>query len=258
MSSLRALLVVVATLAVASPAAAERLVTSLSKHRVLVTSNFVGEDLVLFGAVEPDNTSRPPRTGYDVVVTVTGPTTAFVTRRKERRLGVWINVESRDFVRAPNFLAVMSNRPLPQIASVDVRRRLQIGLDYVSLPQQIGRDVADVLPEDAFRRAFIRINGEHNLYQEKANAVTLLSPTLFQATLPLPAAAPIGSYNVDIKVFADGVLVARTTSAFEVIKAGFEQFIAETAHQYGLLYGLATALMALLTGWIASVVFRRD
>jgi hypothetical protein len=27
---------------------------------------------------------------------------------------------------------------------------------------------------------------------------------------------------------------------------------------YGLLYGLATALMALLTDWFASVVFRKD
>ena len=33
------------------PAAAERLVVSLSNHRVAVTSNFVGEELVLFGTI---------------------------------------------------------------------------------------------------------------------------------------------------------------------------------------------------------------
>ena len=38
----------------AGPAAAERLVVSLSNHRVAVTSNFVGEELVLFGTIEPD------------------------------------------------------------------------------------------------------------------------------------------------------------------------------------------------------------
>jgi tetrahydromethanopterin S-methyltransferase subunit G len=52
--------------------------------------------------------------------------------------------------------------------------------------------------------------------------------------------------------------VARTNSALEVIKAGFEQYVADAARDYGLLYGLITSLMALLTGWIASVVFRRD
>ena len=30
------------------------------------------------------------------------------------------------------------------------------------------------------------------------------------------------------------------------------------AREHGFLYGLATALLAVLTGWFASVVFRRD
>ena len=31
-----------------------------------------------------------------------------------------------------------------------------------------------------------------------------------------------------------------------------------SVYDHGLLYGFATACMALLTGWIASVAFRRD
>jgi len=34
--------------------------------------------------------------------------------------------------------------------------------------------------------------------------------------------------------------------------------VAEAAADYGLLYGIATAMMALLIGWFASVVFKRD
>jgi hypothetical protein len=52
--------------------------------------------------------------------------------------------------------------------------------------------------------------------------------------------------------------VARADTALEVIKAGFEQYVADAARDYGLLYGLATSLMALLIGWFASVIFRRD
>src|SRR5262249_8919516 len=44
-----------------APAAGERLVASLSNHRVMVTSNFTGEELVLFGGIEQDATSRPRR-----------------------------------------------------------------------------------------------------------------------------------------------------------------------------------------------------
>ena len=43
-----------------------------------------------------------------------------------------------------------------------------------------------------------------------------------------------------------------------VAKSGFEQVVTAAAREHGVLYGLATAMMALATGWLASVVFRRD
>jgi uncharacterized protein (TIGR02186 family) len=241
-----------------APALAERLVSSLSNHRVLITSNFSGEELVIFGTIEPDNASRPRPRGYDIVATVVGPRQPTVTRRKQRVLGIWVNVESREFIDAPAYLAMLSNRPVESIAAPDVLRRLQIGLDNFILRQQIGPDIADVVPEDPFRAAFLRLKIDQGLYYQEPNAVTFLTPTLYRATIPLPATAPVGTYEVDVKLFADGAMIARTSSALEIVKVGFEQYVAEAARRQGLLYGFATALMALLTGWLASVVFRRD
>ena len=88
--------------------------------------------------------------------------------------------------------------------------------------------------------------------------MTFLTPALFRAAIPIPDNAPTGNYDIDVKLFADGTLLARQQTALEIVKVGFEQFVASAARDYGLLYGLGTALMALLTGWFASVVFRRD
>lgn len=240
------------------PAAAEQLVVSLSNHRVAINSNFVGENLVLFGAIEPD-TGKTLRGGsYDLVVTVTGPRVTLRTRRKARVLGIWVNVDLQEFVRVPSYLAILSNRPVNAIANQDIRRRLQIGLDNFLLPQRIGPDLGDTAPNDPFREAFVRQQNEHGFYLEQPTAVTYLTPTVFRAAIALPADVATGNYAIDVKLFADGAVIARTTSALEVIKAGFEQYVADAAHDYGLLYGLATALMALLTGWIASVAFKRD
>jgi len=240
------------------PAAAERLVVSLSNHRVAVTSNFVGEELVLFGTVEPEPATTALRPPYDLVVTVTGPRQTMRTRRKQRMIGIWVNVDSREFVRAPSYLAVLSNRPVNTIAGQDTLRRLQIGLDNFLLPQHIGADVADTVRDDPFRRAFVRLETQQGLYRESGTAVTFLTPTVFRATIPMPAAVPTGSYAIDVELFAGGLLVARTNSALEVIKTGFEQYVADAARDYGLVYGLATTLMALIIGWFASVVFARD
>jgi uncharacterized protein (TIGR02186 family) len=246
-----------ATLA-AAPASAERLIVSVSNHRVTVTPNYSGEELVLFGSVEKDTETPSNRQAYDLVVTIIGPRADMVTRRKERRFGIWINTDYRQFLQVPTYLAVFANRPLDDIAAAELQRRQQIGLNNMILTQRVGPDYADVVPNDPFRSAFVRLRSERGLYREDASAVTFLTPTLFRTGIPLPAAVPIGTYEVEIKLFSNGAFVAKTESAFEIVKVGFEQFVATTARQNGFVYGLITAAMALMSGWMAAIVFAKD
>ncbi len=244
--------------AFAPPARAERLIVSVSNHRVTVTPNYSGEELVLFGSVEKDAATPPGRINYDLVVTISGPRADMVTRRKERKFGIWINTDYRQFLQVPGYLALFSNRPFDAIASPEVARRQQLGLNSVLLTQRVGPDYADVVPNDPFRSAFVRLQTQNGLYREDTAAVTFLTPTLFRTGIPLPAQVPIGTYDVEIKVFSDGALVTHAETAFEIVKVGFEQFVATTARQNGFVYGLVTAAMALMTGWMASIVFRKD
>jgi uncharacterized protein (TIGR02186 family) len=256
--SVRALLALAFVVAACAPAHAERLIVSVSNHRVTVTPNYSGEELVLFGSVEKDASTPATRTSYDLAVTIAGPRADMVTRRKEREFGIWINTDYRQFLKVPIYLALFANRPFDEIASPEVQRRQQLGLNNVILTQRVGPDYADVVPSDSFRSAFVRLQRQQGLYREDTSAVTFLTPTLFRTGIPLPAAVPIGTYDVEIKLFSNGELVTHTETAFEIVKVGFEQFVATTARQNGLGYGLVTAALALMTGWIASVVFRKD
>ncbi|MFA6266691.1 MAG: TIGR02186 family protein [Pseudolabrys sp.] len=241
-----------------APAQAERLVVSLSNHRVAVTSSFVGADIVLFGTIEPDAPRTALRSAYDLVATVSGPQVTLRTRRKERVLGVWVNVESREFIRVPSYLSVLSNRPVAEIANLEINRRLQLGLNNVILTQRIGADFADTVPDDPFRVNFINLEKVAGQYREVSNGVTFLTPTVFRVAIPLPADATTGTYTVDVKLFANGQIITRTNTALEVIKTGFEQYVFEASQNHGLIYGMVAAMMALFIGWAGSVVFRRD
>jgi uncharacterized protein (TIGR02186 family) len=242
----------------APPARAERLVVSLSSHVVQITSNFTGVELTLFGTVENDQAASPPGGRYDIVVTVTGPRESTVARQKERIFGIWINAASRTFIDVPSYLMVLSTRPFDSIAAPDALRREHVGIANIPMKRQIGPDVAAAVPDDPFRQAFVRLKHERNLYGEITDGVTFRTPSLYRAAIYVPAEAVIGSYDVDVKLFAGGAMIARTSSSFEIMTVGFERFIANAAVNYGLAYGMATTAMAVMTGWLASILFRRD
>jgi uncharacterized protein (TIGR02186 family) len=242
----------------ATPTAAERLVTSVSTYRVLINSNFTGTELVLFGAIELNETSAPRPNGYAVAVTVRGPARTFVTRRKSRMLGLWVNTQSRQFLEVPSYLAVLTNRPLEEVGAPDQLRRLRIGLSNHVLTQRVGSDFGDVVPQDPFRSAFLRVKTSEGLFYEQTTGVTFLTPWLFRATVPIPGIAPIGGYEVETLLLADGELLARERTAIEVVKAGVESWLAQAARENRLAYGLAAVILALASGAIGSLLFRSD
>jgi uncharacterized protein (TIGR02186 family) len=230
---------------------AERLVTSLSTHRVLISSNFTGTSLVLFASIEESDATREKPRRYDVSITVRGPNTTFVTRKKERLLGLWVNFESRAYPETPSYLAVLTNRPPTDFGPLELQTKYKLGLSFAALPPSIAAD-------DEFRSALLRVKKAEGLFYEETNAVTFLTPTLFRATVPVPATAPTGQYEVDVHVFLNGVLAAQQTTAIEVVKTGFEAFVAQQAREGEFGYGFAVAFLALVVGTAAGLVFRRN
>lgn len=244
-------------LLLAAPARAEELVVALSKPRITITSSFAGEQIALFGVIQRDSASAPDR-AYDVIATVRGPNARFVTWRKQRVLGLWMNTESRTFLAAPTYLAVMSNRDPALIAPPEVLRQEQAGFANNHLLQRVGADYADVVAGDPFRQAFLRVKQAQGVYHDLPTGIEFIAPRVFRATIPLPGTAPVGTYEAVVKVFSEGRLIKQGTASFEVVKIDFEQTVATAARDHAWLYGLVTALGALAVGFVASIAFRRD
>lgn len=240
----------------AAPAWAESLIVSLSTDRVAITSNYTGASVVVFGVVERDAQTVARVGNYDIVVTVRGPRQSLVVREKQPFGPVWINRAQQTFANVPVYLGVFASRRLKEITSDTLRQRYRLGLDaIVAAP-----DVAGVKggQDSPFREALIRLRTQDDLFVEDEQAVAFLTPNLFRASIPLPATAPPGVYDVDVALVSNSVLLARAQTRFQLVKIGFEDDIGELARHRPALYGAATAAMALLFGWFASVVFRRD
>jgi uncharacterized protein (TIGR02186 family) len=237
-------------------AAAETLVTTLSTERVSITSTYTGTEIGVFGVIERDAMTGTRIKPYDIVISARGPRRTTIVRQKEQLGPIWINRAQRRFINLPVFLTVLATRPLDDIADQRVRQRLRLGVDAVLTP--IGLEIEFDSPEARFREALLRLKTADGLYAENARGVTFLAPNVFSGSIPLPATAPVGVYDVEVALFHDGVQLARHTLTFEVIKTGFEQAVVDSSRRHAGLYGIATAALALAFGWFASVIFRRD
>jgi len=237
-----------ALLLVAAPAPAEEdLVSGLSQDIVQITSDYTGTDLIVFGAVE-----QPVENGVgDVVVVVRGPDAAMTVRRKDRLAGIWINDARARFV-LPSFYFVASTRPLRQIAAEETLARYELGLSRLH---------ADPLASDGdpapFVAALVRAEARSGLYRQNPAGVEMLGATLFRVRVPVPAAVPRGSYNVEVYLFRDGNVVSAQSTPLYVDQTGFERRLYDFAHSRPLYYGVATVLLAVFLGWASTLFFRR-
>jgi uncharacterized protein (TIGR02186 family) len=253
---MRRALLLLGLLSWATAAGAETLVVSLSTSRVLISSNYTGSSVSVFGAIERDAQTIARASGYEAVVTVRGPRQELTVREKRRIGPIWVNRAEQTYPHAPSYLAVLSSAPIDVITTEALQRRLRIGLEaIVGGP---GFSLEAVPPNPSFREALLRLLQQEGLYFQDEDSVSFLTRTIFRATVPLPATAPPGNYDVEVALFADSVLLSRAYTSFELVKIGFEQQVAVLARDWSLAYGAGTAGVALLFGWLASVIFRRD
>ncbi|MDJ0932941.1 TIGR02186 family protein [Breoghania sp.] len=253
----QAVLTIISALFLISDSQAETLVTALSEPTVKITSNFTGAEIVVFGVIERDDKTVERPEPYDIVVTVDGPKETIVIRRKARVFGVWVNNESVRFIDILSFYALHSTRRLSLIADEALLKDKGIGAKNLTLRSDAGFDMSED-DRQSFRDALLRLKVQEGLYAERSSAVGFLSSSLFRTTVPLPANVPDGDYKVDVSLFRGGALLTTQRQNLRIAKAGFEQFTYSTAHTNTLIYGLTTVLMAIFTGWLAGVIFRKE
>ena len=241
-----------------------RIAAALTDAQVKVDSSFRGASIVLYGAV-----FNPEDTPTDVVVVVRGPDAPVRLVKKTRNTGVWLNSRPVLFEGAPGFYMTASTRPLSDIADFGQLRRLGVGVDHlrINAPEESRtvtrygvRDVVvSRLGEDYldWRRAVIRLREGAELYDTDPDGVEFVDRGLFRAEVKLPAVAPTGRYFAQVWLFQDGEPISVSNLTLTVEKVGIERDIFEFAHRRPWSYGVLCVLLAALTGWGASRLFRR-
>lgn len=239
----------IAFLFLALPVAAEEVVLGKSRDEIDITATFDGADILLFGAIKRE--VGPLLDGrLGVIVTVAGPDLPVTVRRKDKRLGIWVNNAAVDIDIAPTFYAVATNAPLSEILddSEDVNTRISINRAIRSVGPAAGGS-------GPFIDSLIRIREANRLYQTLEGSVNVTQDTLFQTVINLPANLTEGKYKTEIYLTRNGKIVDLYSTYIPVKKVGLERWLYNLAHENAVLYGLMSLAIAIAAGWGASAIF---
>ncbi|WP_170573884.1 TIGR02186 family protein [Ruegeria atlantica] len=230
----------------------EQVVLGLSQDRVAITATFDGSEILIFGAVKRE-TPIPPGPPLEVIVAVAGPSSPVMVRRKERKVGIWVNTDSVLVDSAPSFYAVATSGPLDDILTdtEDLRYRISIerAIRSVGAAMHIrgAQDFAD---------AVVRIREDENLYSIRENTVAVDEQTLFRTSIAMPADLTEGDYAARIFLTRDGEVISQYETIIDVRKVGLERFLYNMSRQQPVWYGLMSLVIAIAAGWGASTAFR--
>lgn len=253
--------ILLSLLAAAAPAKAqtplpEGIQIGLSTDNVSITAGFSGADLTIFGSLENPDPLVARQGRYDVIVVLEGPPKPVVVRRKDRVLGVWVNLDSETFENVPVSYSVATTRPLQDITEPNSYKQLSLGASNLYMqPADAGDSPATI---EEFTAALRERKGAAGLYSENVGGVQFLSQNLFRATVRLAPNVPVGTHKARAFLFKSGLFIKESSAQLEIRKSGFEQSIFRVAHDYSFLYGVFAVSLAMLTGWLGRLIFRKD
>ena len=228
----------------------------LSTDNVSITAGFSGADLTIFGSLENPDPLVARQNRYDVIVVLEGPPRPVVVRRKDRVLGVWVNLDSETFENVPMSYSVATTRPLQDITEPNSYKQLSLGASNLYMqPADAGDSPATI---EEFTTALRERKAATGLYSENVGGVQFLSQNLFRATVRLAPNVPVGTHKARAFLFKSGLFIKESSAQLEIRKSGFEQSIFRVAHNYSFLYGVFAISLAMLTGWLGRLIFRRD
>jgi uncharacterized protein (TIGR02186 family) len=235
----------------AAPAAAEEIVAGLSHSRVSITTDFSGEEILIYGAVkreapEPDG---PP---LDVIITVAGPSTPVLVRKKARVFGIWVNTSAVTVDLAPSFYAIAASGPLSEVLSQTDDLRHDISIPRAIRAVGISGEAENA---PAYLEALVRLRTRENRYAADQHGVRLTEGTLFRADIALPSNLTEGDFVVRLFLARGGRVIDAQEQVINVRKEGLERWIFNLSRNEPLLYGFLSLALAVIAGTGASALF---
>ena len=219
------------------------IIADISDNKINIDVGFKGTKLLFFGVIDEEG---------DVVVSVTGPRKIVKVRKKEKKMGVWLNSDTKVFFDVPSYYYVASTRPLEELDAENVLQINQVGIEnirFAGAEEQVEREI--------WVNGIIKSMIQAGRYNPKQGLIQISDKRLFKTELNFSAELVDGQYLVDTLLLKDGNVIAAKRSFINVSKSGYGEKIYKMANNNSLFYGLTAVFFAIVFGFIIHEITRR-
>jgi len=215
----------------------------LPKAEILVTSDYHGERLLIYGMASPDT---------DVVVKLSSKRESVTYSRKGRVGLFWFSVGKVTFTNVPSMFKTKSTKPLDDILFPE--EQIKYSLGKRGLIASIG--TPDPATPPFLIEEMISTRVEDRLYSFHEGEVKRVKGNMFETSFYWPPKAPPGAYQIDTLAVRGGKVIGVDSELVKVEKVGVEAWVSGLASANGLLYGLIAVVVAMVSGLLVGLIFR--
>ncbi len=219
------------------------IIADISDNKINIDVGFKGAKLLFFGVIDEEG---------DVVVSVTGPRKTVKVRKKEKKMGLWLNSDTKVFFDVPSYYYVASTRPLKELHAENVMQINQVGIENIRFA---GAEEHE--ERSSWVNGIIKSMIEVGRYKPEQGLIQISDKRLFKTELNFSAELVDGQYLVDTLLLKNGAVIAARRSFINVSKTGYGEKIYKMANNNSLLYGLAAVFFAFIFGFIVHEITRR-
>ena len=229
--------------------AEDSVIGGLSTQNVSINTTFTGSDILIFGTIKRSNSEKIMPS--DIIIEVFGPETQITVRKKKRKFGIWVNSDPIKINNSPSFYSIVSTNKLDDILKKSKQSNLKIGRSQFFDSKNSDPNYIEAI------NAQLRIKNNEGYYNFNNSPIKLKETSLFSASIALPANLTEGDYKTKIHLVQEGKVTDTSVDTIQVRKVGLEKWVYKTAHNSPLFYGIFSVLLALFSGWGASIIFRK-
>ena len=242
-----------------SGAFSQRIISALSDRQISIDSGFTGETITIFGNIEPaiGSSEKYVEGTYSIAIIIEGPKQNRVVRKKNKKFGVWLNSEQMVFKKIPSYYWLIANERIKNFSSQGFFSNANLLPQNQPAIVEVSPNNQNVETRQLFSKELVRLMEQKGLFGINENGVRFHSNTLYSVKIKLPSDVPVGPFLATTYLFKDGNIIDQRSEGFSVRKTGVEKLLGTSAKQFPFAYGVFTVILALFTGWLGGVAFRR-